>query len=158
MTSRNTCLLFTVCLFLTTLPCIGQESERAQLGYVGPVRSARAGTVKFVNGKRTGSKKLSSLDYFDRQGNLIDDVDYNDEGGRNWHNKSIFQNGKKIGWKAKSSPEDEWDEFLYKYDAAGKVVEQSSYNDDGTISLRTLYFYDTSGRQIEQIDESHYFK
>ena len=43
----------------------------------------------------------------------------------------------------------EW-KYIYKYDSAGNVIERTAYNSDGGLVLKNIYKYDSLGNRIER--------
>jgi hypothetical protein len=140
-------------LVTLVVPTFGQrESEREEYGYVGAVKSIRTETVSNTvrDGKsKAGQRRLESIETFDEPGNLLECIEYNVEGVLNWHQKNIFEEGRVIGWQVITRPDEEWDKFLYKFDEAGNIVEQNSYDDDGELSNHWTYLYDQQNRKVQ---------
>jgi antitoxin component YwqK of YwqJK toxin-antitoxin module len=147
-------------LFALVVPMFGQqESEREEYGYLDAVKSVRTETVSytFESGKaKAGKSRLESLETFDGPGNLLECIEYNDDGVLNWHQKNIFEGGRAIGWEVITSPNDEWSKFLYEFDDPGNIIEQAIYDDDGELSIQWKYLYDQQNRKVQETSQTFY--
>jgi hypothetical protein len=149
---------FTFCLLWTlAIPLSGQlKSEREQSDYLGTVESVRTQTVKYSLEKgrlKAGKTKIFSIERFDKRGNYLQNVEFNHDGIPNWDQKTLYMNGNVIGWQVITRPGDIPDKFIYKYDSAGNVIEQNSYDEPSDrLSYQTKYVYDGRNRRIQMSD------
>lgn len=144
--------------FVISLPA-QQLSAREEADYLGPAKLVRTLTVKysFTNGKPKAEKKrLDSVESYDESGNLIETFEYDENGVVNWHEKSIFENGRVTGYQTVSGLEDTPDVHRYKFDAAGNIVEEDRYNEDGKLASQLRYIFDDQNREVQMISESFF--
>ena len=143
------------CLIAMTSPLFGQtQTAREDSGYRGPIAAVTIRSVKYsrADGKVTKSKKLlRSTERFDRHGNLLRRVEYEDDGIFNWDERSIFRRGKVVGWTVSSGPKDDFSSFFYRFDRAGNIIEENSYDEAGKLSNQTTYKYDRKNHEIERV-------
>lgn len=132
-----------------------KKSEREELGYLGPVRTVRTVTVEYsiVGGRPKAKKPKIEIERFNRRGVRLENSEYDENGKCTWRDTPIFSKGKVVGWRETSEPEDP-DEFFYKFDDAGNMIEQNTYDDTGKLRNQWVYIYDSHNRLIRETHES----
>jgi len=131
-----------------------RKSDRETSDYRGPVSVVTTRSVKYkiVDGKLTKTKnQLRSIERFDRRGNLLRKIEWDDNGIVKWDERNIFRRGKVVGWKVSSGPKDPFDSFFYRFDRKGNIVEENSYDKAGELDSQTKYKYDKTNREIERV-------
>jgi len=114
---------------------------------VGPVRSLREWDV-LTNGRR----KLSSIESYDQNGNLITYTAYKDDGGILYGDKNNYDTtGRLLETRTVHSP------FTYLpdrkvrvYDNRGNMIEVKGFNSADSPLGGELYGYDSQGNMIEE--------
>lgn len=153
--SKSFCFAI-VFFFLLLSQIFGQvESARDAGAYIGQVRTVRTEFVKysFDEGRlKAGKRKLEQIEIFDKAGNYLRNLEYADDGVPNWDEKTIVVSGRVMGWQS-SDPHYKWppDEFLYKYDDSGNLIEQYTNDEDGRVRSQWKYQYDKQKRKVAEI-------
>lgn len=157
---RQSIAYFLVCVL--SISSYGQsKSERNQRGYFGAVQSVRTESIEFAleEGKlQRGKRKLTSIERFDRQGRLLEDIHLKDDGSILWSDKYIYDSqGRLIESLGKHSkfvylP----DRQTYKYDIQGNLIEVNGYNSSGELVNANEYVYDEKNRKIQWTSMSYH--
>lgn len=132
------------------------DVERA--GLVGRVKSLEVGRIEFTlkDGRSVeGGRVLVRRTTFDERGNKVEEVTHG-EGGPPLQRLvyTYDAEGRGTGYEEYSSAADENlskpRRHVYALDGAGRRVEYTVYDSDGTLSSRFTYAYDAAGNKTEE--------
>lgn len=150
-----------LCLTLASVADAQRSTDREEREYKGKVKTVRTYIVDYAydNGRmKTGKRHIDELEQFDRTGNLIRDIDYDDDGKVLSDEKRVFQNNRLAETLRKHSPFSNLsDRATYKYDLAGNLIAEDGYDLAGKLVTANVYEYDDHNRKIRWTSKS-YFK
>jgi hypothetical protein len=136
-------------LVVTNAQSTTKQNER---GYFGPVLSVRSDTVEYGRdqGKlRHGRRKPDSFERFDKDGRLLEEKHFKDDGSILWDNKYVYDaRGRLIESSGTHSkfvylPE----RRVYRYDSKANLIEESGFDSQGRLVNKNEYAYDEKGRK-----------
>lgn len=136
----------------------GRQSDLEQAGLAGRVRSVDSWRVEYtikdgrsVEGRRIPSRKTT----YDERGNRAEEVSYDQNGAPQQRLVYTYDaQGRGTGYEEYSSLLDKGlskpRRHVYKLDEAGRKVEYTVYESDGSLGSRFTYAYDAAGRKTEE--------
>ena len=161
---KNILFLFTVVL----LSCTSLSAQSRKLLKELKVKNCTENTTLYENGKETTYK--SGYRAFDKEGNTIEDTEYNADGSVKRRETAKYSGKDKIeevvdqrGDKDASSAGKLYKKTTYKYDKDGDKTEEVDYDEKGNVIKKTTFVYnknkdklfevvyDGSGRQTKKI-------
>jgi len=142
------------------------------------VRFVLGWTYEYNNGKQERIGKKSSFEKFDKEGNLIEEVYYKQNGESNfecthlynvtgWEISTVeFKSGAYSnkrwlnGWEEKErlltkipfKALDSKEKWSFRYDSKGNRVEEIKYDEDGGIAYSIYLKYDNNDNVIEKLE------
>jgi hypothetical protein len=149
---KQTLLLMVVLLFTAK---VGAQSRKQAKEY--KIKSTTETTTLFENGKE-GVTYKSSYKAFDKDGNVIEEVDYNKDGSTRKRvrtkyagkekSEEIVENNK----SAKDNSEDpKYSRTTWKHNGNGDKVEETQYDQAGNIIQRTTFTYNSKGEKLMEL-------
>lgn len=154
-------VLTAILLALSLVPAAAQvRSEREERNYLGPVKSVRVESVKVIvenNRQKLSPRRLESSEQFDEVGNLLENVDYEDDGTVSYSETNSFIRGRLAGTKVSyGTTEDGLSQRVFVFDARGNVIEETEYDPKGAIFDRAVSEYNSRNQLTQKTTYSYY--
>lgn len=155
-------LIAVLAVLLVSTATIPQTATKTnERGYFGPVSSVRTETLTYsIDGdkRRTGKRKLDSIEIFDRPGRLIEEKYFTDEGTILWQYKHRYDSrGRRVESSGTHSQYTYLsDRITYSYDAVGNLVAENGFNSAGKLVNKSEYAYDERNRKTRWTSLSDY--
>lgn len=154
-------VLTAVLLAFSLVPAAAQvRSEREERNYLGPVKSVRLETVKVTienSRQKLSPRRLESTEQFDEAGNLLENVDYQDDGTVSYSEANSFIRGRLAGTKVSyGTTEDGLSQRVFVFDARGNVVEETEYDPEGAMFDRAVSEYNSRNQLTQKTTYLYY--
>lgn len=146
-------LLFVLILLVATRT--DAQSRKQAKEY--KIKSTTETTTIFENGKESATYK-SSYKAFDKDGNVIEEVDYNKDGSTRKRVRSKYTGKEKSEEIVENnkSPKDNSEDPKYsrttwKHNSNGDKIEETQYDQTGNIIQRTTCTYNAKGEKLMEL-------
>lgn len=156
-------LLFVLYMTFASLVITNAQSKTKQneRGYVGPLFSVRSDTVEYWldQGRlRHGRRKLDSFERFDKDGRLLEEKHFKDDGSILWEDKYVYDSRGRLVESAGTHSKFVYlpSRRVYRYDSNGNLIEENGFDGNGKLVNKNEYTYDGKGRKIRWTSMSYH--
>jgi hypothetical protein len=174
---KTSFIFLAIFLFCAVAAFPQNESDLERYGFKGSVKNVQSYEIHFwgaEDSRRQGSRNVSGILNFDRNGNILELMSFNNDGNGSYYEKQVYfhdSSDRKSSLaryiSSKSAPDEVFDSAptknfyynlilrlkeslstrtFYKYDEKGRLIEKSEITAKGEIAERWVFAYNEDGK------------
>lgn len=126
------------------------KTEKDKNGIIGPAHRVHTRIIEISRGIGDLEKpRFSQIVFYDPKGNKSEEEQYNADGSLSIKTIFTYEAGRLLQVNSYTSTNVFLSRIEYRYDAKGRLIEETSYDVNGEGSRQKSFSYNASGKRIE---------